>query len=189
MAVVLAAPEVAHAAAEIGGGAPLKVAGMVEAPLVEGVLAAEGDEKGAAAQAEGPSVVIVEEVVEEGPLEVAGEEGEPPAEGPPPAAVADGKGAAASVEGAPRAIKADGKEGGDGVGENNVEAKEAEEEEGEEKWLNHYSSMHSILTVGDGDFSFSLALATAFGSGANLVATSLDSYGSFDRSLSSFSGS
>ncbi|OEL14089.1 hypothetical protein BAE44_0024892 [Dichanthelium oligosanthes] len=45
------------------------------------------------------------------------------------------------------------------------------------KWLGHYSSGHSILIVGDGDFS--LALATAFGSGANLVATSLDSYGYF----------
>jgi 25S rRNA (uracil2634-N3)-methyltransferase len=50
------------------------------------------------------------------------------------------------------------------------------------KWLKHYSSAQSILVVGDGDFSFSLALATAFGSGANIVATSLDSYGSF-RSL------
>ncbi|XP_051188308.1 heavy metal-associated isoprenylated plant protein 41 [Lolium perenne] len=45
------------------------------------------------------------------------------------------------------------------------------------KWLKHYSSAQSILVVGDGDFSFSLALATAFGSGANIVATSLDSYG------------
>ncbi|CAM0951900.1 unnamed protein product [Alopecurus aequalis] len=42
--------------------------------------------------------------------------------------------------------------------------------------LKHYSSEQSILTVGDGDFSFSLALATAFGSGKNIVATSLDSY-------------
>ncbi|KAG8049863.1 hypothetical protein GUJ93_ZPchr0009g1170 [Zizania palustris] len=42
------------------------------------------------------------------------------------------------------------------------------------KWLKHYSSVQSILTVGDGDFSFSRALATAFGSGENLVATSLD---------------
>ncbi|XP_051195928.1 uncharacterized protein At4g26485 [Lolium perenne] len=44
------------------------------------------------------------------------------------------------------------------------------------KWLNHYSSAQSILVVGDGDLSFSLALAAAFGSGQNLVATSLDSY-------------
>ena len=46
------------------------------------------------------------------------------------------------------------------------------------KWLKHYSSAQSILVVGDGDMSFSLALAAAFGSGENLVATSLDSYGS-----------
>ena len=45
------------------------------------------------------------------------------------------------------------------------------------RWLHHYSSVHSILIVGDGDFSFSLSLAAAFGSGYNLVATSLDSYG------------
>ena len=45
------------------------------------------------------------------------------------------------------------------------------------KRLGQYSSTQSILLVGDGNFSFSLALAAAFGSGANLVATSLDTYG------------
>lgn len=52
------------------------------------------------------------------------------------------------------------------------------------RWLKHYSSAQRILIVGDGDFSFSRALVTAFGSGANLVATSLDSYGSTSFPLS-----
>ncbi|GLT36799.1 hypothetical protein SLA2020_111540 [Shorea laevis] len=38
-----------------------------------------------------------------------------------------------------------------------------------------YSSNHNILLVGEGDFSFSLSLATRFGSASNIVATSLDS--------------
>lgn len=44
-----------------------------------------------------------------------------------------------------------------------------------EKTINHYSNSHQILLVGEGDFSFSLALANAFGSAENMVATSLDS--------------
>ncbi|KAH0461956.1 hypothetical protein IEQ34_009531 [Dendrobium chrysotoxum] len=43
-------------------------------------------------------------------------------------------------------------------------------------WTNCYCSAHKILLVGEGDFSFSLYLATAFGSAFNIVATSLDSY-------------
>ncbi|KAG5053403.1 hypothetical protein AAZV13_02G253300 [Glycine max] len=45
----------------------------------------------------------------------------------------------------------------------------------EEKKIKHYSSHHKILLVGEGDFSFSLSLANAFGSASNMVATSLDS--------------
>ncbi|KAL6567677.1 hypothetical protein OROGR_001345 [Orobanche gracilis] len=45
-----------------------------------------------------------------------------------------------------------------------------------ERWIKHYSSGHSILLVGEGDFSFSYCLATAFGSATNIVATSFDTY-------------
>lgn len=43
------------------------------------------------------------------------------------------------------------------------------------KWKGHYNSEHKILLVGEGNFSFSACLATAFGSAKNMVATSLDS--------------
>eukprot|EP00249_Psilotum_nudum_P028934 c38962_g1_i1 orf=434-1408(-) len=46
----------------------------------------------------------------------------------------------------------------------------------EERCIGHYSTSQQILLVGEGDFSFSNALANAFGSASNLVATSLDSY-------------
>ncbi|KAG8365181.1 hypothetical protein BUALT_Bualt18G0077600 [Buddleja alternifolia] len=48
-----------------------------------------------------------------------------------------------------------------------------------ERWIKHYCSDHDILLVGEGDFSFSLCLAMAFGSATNIVATSLDSYGRY----------
>ncbi|KAH9323301.1 hypothetical protein KI387_017940 [Taxus chinensis] len=52
-----------------------------------------------------------------------------------------------------------------------------------EKKIKHYSNFHKILLVGEGDFSFSLALANAFGSAENMVPTSLDSR---DKVLSSY---
>lgn len=50
----------------------------------------------------------------------------------------------------------------------------------EEKIVKHYSSFHNILLVGEGDFSFALCLAKAFGSAVNMVATSLDDRGMID---------
>lgn len=47
----------------------------------------------------------------------------------------------------------------------------------ETKRLRHYSNKQKILLVGEGDFSFSLSLARAFGSATNLTATTLDTHG------------
>ncbi|XP_056173036.1 uncharacterized protein LOC115692219 isoform X1 [Syzygium oleosum] len=63
------------------------------------------------------------------------------------------------------------------------------DEEGEEeiegwrrqKWLSHYAPHHRILLVGEGDFSFSSSLASAFGSASNVTATSLDHYDALIR--------
>ncbi|KAJ1290118.1 hypothetical protein BS78_02G218200 [Paspalum vaginatum] len=156
MAVGVAAPEAGDTdAAGLGGGA----AG--EAPLV---AAAAGKE-------------------------------EMPREGRVPAAVEEeGKRAAAApVEGSPAVITVEGKEEAHwSEVTNEAEKAAAAEEEGEEaeeggereERLGHYSSSQSILIVGDGDFSFSLALATAFGSGENLVATSLDTCEDLKRKYS-----
>ncbi|KAF9615345.1 hypothetical protein IFM89_022996 [Coptis chinensis] len=43
----------------------------------------------------------------------------------------------------------------------------------QERWIKHYSNLHKILLVGEGDFSFAACLARAFGSATNMVATSL----------------
>jgi len=47
----------------------------------------------------------------------------------------------------------------------------------EKKRITHYSSSDKILLVGEGDFSFSLCLAKAFGSAMNMTATSFDDRG------------
>ncbi|MED6218330.1 Heavy metal-associated isoprenylated plant protein 41 [Stylosanthes scabra] len=39
----------------------------------------------------------------------------------------------------------------------------------EEKRIKHYSSWQQILLVGEGDFSFALSLARAFGSASNII--------------------
>uniref|UniRef100_A0A8R7UJY7 25S rRNA (uridine-N(3))-methyltransferase BMT5-like domain-containing protein n=1 Tax=Triticum urartu TaxID=4572 RepID=A0A8R7UJY7_TRIUA len=86
------------------------------------------------------------------PVVAVGGEAEAPVQGDPAAPAADRKADAPAAKGV------------------------AEKDDEGVRWLKHYSSMQSILVVGDGDFSFSLALATAFGSGEHIVATSLDSY-------------
>lgn len=60
--------------------------------------------------------------------------------------------------------------------EDDTESEEEDEEE-PEKWKKDYSSRHRVLFVGEGDFSFSLCLARAFGSARNMVATTIDTQG------------
>ncbi|KAK2647767.1 hypothetical protein Ddye_015256 [Dipteronia dyeriana] len=45
----------------------------------------------------------------------------------------------------------------------------------EVRWIKHYNNRQKILLVGEGDFSFSSCLASAFGSATNMVATCLHS--------------
>ena len=100
-----------------------------------------------------------------------------------PVAIAGGGGMAEETpgtEGSAAAVVADGRQADDArEGFSAIVLKELDGEEGEEedKWVGQYSSTQSILLVGEGDFSFSLALATGFGSGGNIVATSLDCSG------------
>ncbi|CAN6167376.1 unnamed protein product [Urochloa humidicola] len=182
--VVVAAPEEGNSAAaalvgEAGGQAPLASAGKEPPPppTADGVPGAEVEGKGAESPLEGVPAAITPEREEE--VHKA-EDKEAEAVVGVTAVEVQGKGASAPSEGAPAVITVEGEEeeGGKAVDKKEAEAVAEEEEEGDEgeKRLGQYSSGQHILVVGDGDFSFSLALATAFGSGANLVATSLDTY-------------
>ncbi|XP_040383600.1 uncharacterized protein LOC102721956 isoform X2 [Oryza brachyantha] len=163
----------ASAANEGGGKVPL----LEEEAVPPTVVAAKGDTTTAMVEEE------EEEEEEEGTAHAADgdtvaaavdeNEAAPAAEGDAVVAVPAAEGAAVA------AVVADGKgEAPQGVPVTDGEGVNAISAEGDDegvKWLKHYSSVQSILTVGDGNFSFSLALATAFGSGENVVATSLDS--------------
>ncbi|CAN6196354.1 unnamed protein product [Urochloa humidicola] len=184
--VVVAAPEEGDpAAAALVGEAPLVGATKEPPPpSADGVPGAEVEGKGAEPPLEGEPAAITAEREEAHKAEDKEAEAEAEAADGVPAVEVQGKGAAAPSEGAPAVITVEGEEEEGHKAEDKKEAEEAEaageeeEEEGDEgeKRLGQYSSGQRILVVGDGDFSFSLALATAFGSGANLVATSLDTY-------------
>ncbi|CAB4276991.1 unnamed protein product [Prunus armeniaca] len=55
-----------------------------------------------------------------------------------------------------------------------------------ERQIKHYSSYQKILVVGEGDFSFAVCLARAFGLAVNMFATSLDSRESLMLNYSKF---
>ena len=199
MAVGVVAPELGDPTAAslvggdgAGGEAPLVAAGKEDPPPAAGVPAVEVEGKGAAvAPSEGAPAAIAVEGEEENEAHKPEDKSEADAaDGVPAVEEVEEKGAAAPLEGSPAVITVEGEEEIHKA-ENKSDAAAEEEEaesEAEEKWLGHYSSGQSILIVGDGDFSFSLALATAFGSGANLVTTSLDTYGlSFGRFASASS--
>ncbi|XP_025801613.1 heavy metal-associated isoprenylated plant protein 41-like [Panicum hallii] len=184
MAVGVAAPEVGDPAAAtlVGGGgaggeAPLLAAGKEDPPPADGVPAVEVEGKGAAVRpSEGAPAAIAVEGEEEEEAHKDEDKSEAEAADGVPAVEVEGKGAAAPLERAPAVITVGGEERPTRPRKREAVAAEAEEGDEGEKWLGHYSSGQSILIVGDGDFSFSLALATAFGSGLNLVTTSLDTY-------------
>ena len=150
-------------------------------PPAGGVPAVEVEGKGAAvAPSEGAPAAIAVEGEEENETHKPEDKREADAaDGVPAVEEVEEKGAAAPLEGSPAVITVEGEEEiHKAENKSDAAAEEEAEAEAEEKWLGHYSSGQSILIVGDGDFSFSLALATAFRSGTNIVATSLDTYGS-----------
>ncbi|XP_047082561.1 uncharacterized protein LOC124693147 [Lolium rigidum] len=140
------------------GVAVITVDGEVDASVLEILVipAAGGEEKG---PLQDGNVVCRMDALDGAPVIATSGKGEVSVQGDPVVPAAEQKVDVAVAEG----VQGNGKK---------------KKKDGERiKWLKHYSSAQSILIVGDGDFSFSLALATAFGSGQNLVATSLDSYG------------
>uniref|UniRef100_A0ACD5XT96 Uncharacterized protein n=1 Tax=Avena sativa TaxID=4498 RepID=A0ACD5XT96_AVESA len=170
-----------------GGEAPLEAGVAVGVKEAEGAAVIAIDGEGCEAPVLGVPVVAAAGDggrEEKGPLRDGIAVGQKDALDGAPVTATDGKGGT-SVQGDPVVSAVNQQAHVPVVGEVQAIAvkgnDKAEKDEEGIKWLKHYSSAQSILVVGDGDFSFSLALATAFGSGENLVATSLDSNGALTR--------